>query len=415
MKLQSVMQVLLIISMLIATFVIYRFNVRQTERQKELVEKFVEKVAKQNAIITKTDGEHLKNIDEPRPFSDDDYDVYKKIIAVFKHEVGKPPSEEELFKCFQKFKDNTMDSKGLTNLLRKDPKNYHVKLFPEVVAQDSSSKKVVVESFQEQQDTEVEPDVKEQEDADPSSEPVVLPMNVENEAEADMIESSRVEKKINTSPEDKEYLLNDSKNQYIFNRPTIYNIMHPDATEQTFKSITTMAKNLPSTSTDAYGPGANGVDTTALIEAIKKIANDDGDNDDDDDEDDVEEQRVESYKNRCQTEEEFAEQNKLAHKQEKRNLNELKFACNRRKYANDDNYNFDDMVLRHDQSWKMPYQKPPVCHMNSKQKCSVNPVQTQTALIGTLLSDAKNTKVGSIMPDFKFSENDETKKKSKKK
>jgi hypothetical protein len=194
--------------------------------------------------------------------------------------------------------------------------------------------------------------------------------------------------------------------------------MHPDATEQTFKSITTMAKNLSSQTEDAYSEGINGVNTSELVASIKRTADgndghdrDDGDDGDDGEEDgdggdgpDAEEDRAQDYKNRCQTEGEFADQNKLAFRRGKRNLNELKFACNRHNLANDEKYDFDPMVLRYDQSWQMPYKKPPMCTMTSKQKCDINPVQTQTALIGTLLDDAKDTKVGSIMPDFKFAE-----------
>lgn len=395
MNIQSVIQVFLIVAMLIATFVIYRFNVHQTTKQKALVEKFVERVAKHNTVMTKMGKTNDEDTIDPLPFSNEDYEVYKKIIAVFKHEVGNPPKQEELFKCFEKIKDKTMTHDSLKTLLHKDPKNYHVKLFPELV-KHTSTDLPPIEPFEEPEnpddgrEVEDEPVVNENE-----TEP--LPDNVENEEEATMLESTKVEHGISTSAKDKSYMLNDSKNQYVFNRPTIYNIMHPDATEHTFKSISTMMKNLPSSNDEM---DTNSVNTTALIEAIKKSA---VDNDADDD--DIEEERVEDYKNRCQTEEEFADQNKLATRQERRNFNELKFACNRSKYANNKKYDFDPMVLRYDQSWQMPYKKPPLCTMDSKQKCKVTPVQTQTALIGTLLTDAKDTKIGSIMPDFKFEEN----------
>lgn len=395
MNIQLMIKVFLIVTMLVATFVIYRFNVHQTTKQKELVEKFVERVAKHNTVMTKMGKTNQDDVIDPLPFSNEDYEVYKNIIAVFKHEIGNPPNQEELFKCFEKIKDKTMTHDSLKTLLHKDPKNYHVKLFPELLKHKS------IEPFEQQknQDDKNKTDeiVTDEDDTTIATNTDPLPDNVENEEEAMMLESTKVEHEISTSAKDKSYMLNDSKNQYVFNRPTIYNIMHPDATEQTFKSISTMMKNIPS-SKDAFD--TSDVNTTALIEAIKKNA---ADNDDDDD--DVEEERVENYKNRCQTKEEFADQNKLASRQEKRNFNELKFACNRSKYANNKKYDFDPMVLRYDQSWQMPYKKPPLCTMDSKQKCKVTPVQTQTALIGTLLTDAKDTKIGSIMPDFKFEEN----------
>ena len=67
-------------------------------------------------------------------------------------------------------------------------------------------------------------------------------------------------------------------------------------------------------------------------------------------------------------------------------------------------HEYDDMVLRHDQLWKMPERRPPVCKMNSKKKCSVNPIEVQSSLLGTLLDDSKDTKVGSILPKFTYKE-----------
>jgi hypothetical protein len=52
----------------------------------------------------------------------------------------------------------------------------------------------------------------------------------------------------------------------------------------------------------------------------------------------------------------------------------------------------------------MPERRPPVCKMDSKKKCSVNPVEVQSALIGTLLNDASDTSIGSILPKFHFKE-----------
>ena len=75
-----------------------------------------------------------------------------------------------------------------------------------------------------------------------------------------------------------------------------------------------------------------------------------------------------------------------------RQLDELKYACARskKKYANVDS----DMVLLPDQKWSVPQEHPEVCRGGTSE---FNPSVEQTALIGTLLEDAADTKVGSIM------------------
>lgn len=59
-----------------------------------------------------------------------------------------------------------------------------------------------------------------------------------------------------------------------------------------------------------------------------------------------------------------------------------------------------DMVLLPGQRWDIPQKRPPVCYSS----CRVQPLVEQTALIGTLLADAKQTSVGSIMPRFEYRE-----------
>ena len=82
-----------------------------------------------------------------------------------------------------------------------------------------------------------------------------------------------------------------------------------------------------------------------------------------------------------------------------RQLDELKYACARskKKYANVDS----DMVLLPDQKWSVPQEYPDVCRGGTSE---FNPSVEQTALIGTLLDDAADTKVGSIMSEFEFNE-----------
>ena len=86
-----------------------------------------------------------------------------------------------------------------------------------------------------------------------------------------------------------------------------------------------------------------------------------------------------------------------------RNLQQLKYSCMRskEKYANLD----EKMVLLPDQKWSVPQIQPEVCRMSGEM--NYQPSTEQTALIGTLLNVADDTQVGSIMPEFKYEENDE--------
>lgn len=77
-----------------------------------------------------------------------------------------------------------------------------------------------------------------------------------------------------------------------------------------------------------------------------------------------------------------------------RNKSHLKNICQRnKKFINAD----DNMVLFPEYKWSVPQQQPPVCMGGS---ANFNPSVSQTALIGTLLPDARDTQVGSILPVF---------------
>lgn len=76
-----------------------------------------------------------------------------------------------------------------------------------------------------------------------------------------------------------------------------------------------------------------------------------------------------------------------------RNMDHMKNVCRRnQKYLNAD----QDMVLFPEFKWSVPQKFPPVC--TPLEKNEYQPMVDQTALIGTLLSDASKTKVGSILP-----------------
>lgn len=62
----------------------------------------------------------------------------------------------------------------------------------------------------------------------------------------------------------------------------------------------------------------------------------------------------------------------------------------------------DDMVLRPEFQWEVPMRRAPVCY--ATEAAEYKPDVIQTSLIGTLLEDANQTKVGSIMPKFEYKE-----------
>lgn len=100
--------------------------------------------------------------------------------------------------------------------------------------------------------------------------------------------------------------------------------------------------------------------------------------------------------NKNAAEDEMLSKNKqdLADYIDDRNKSHLKNLCQRnKKYMNAD----EDMVLFPEYKWSVPQAYPPVCMGGN---AAFNPSVSQTALIGTLLPDAKDTQVGSILPVF---------------
>ncbi len=87
----------------------------------------------------------------------------------------------------------------------------------------------------------------------------------------------------------------------------------------------------------------------------------------------------------------------LAKYEQQRNFDELKYKCKQTKYTNADNMG----KLYPEFKWMTPELTQPVCY---GAEYSANPLIDQSSLIGTLLSDAENTEVGSILPKFTYKE-----------
>lgn len=82
-----------------------------------------------------------------------------------------------------------------------------------------------------------------------------------------------------------------------------------------------------------------------------------------------------------------------------RNRDELKNICQRNNSFK--KFHYDDLTILPGQQWSVPQRHPPVC---TGSKGNYSPLTDQTALIGTLLKDASDTEVGSIMPKFVYQE-----------
>lgn len=81
-----------------------------------------------------------------------------------------------------------------------------------------------------------------------------------------------------------------------------------------------------------------------------------------------------------------------------RNLDELKYKCNSvSRYTNADSFG----KLIPTMEWQIPQERPGICIGDFSR---ASPLTDQTALIGTLIEDSKNTSVGSLLPKFSYTE-----------
>lgn len=86
----------------------------------------------------------------------------------------------------------------------------------------------------------------------------------------------------------------------------------------------------------------------------------------------------------------------------RRHWDQMRMECGKEKSMKQYTNATNDLVLIPGQEWSVPQPRPPICY---QPKCNTSPLNSQTALLGTLLEDAANTEVGSIMPKFTFTEN----------
>jgi hypothetical protein len=63
-----------------------------------------------------------------------------------------------------------------------------------------------------------------------------------------------------------------------------------------------------------------------------------------------------------------------------------------------------DMVLRPEFAWSVPQPQPPVCNSLGQKPLTQPLLESSKLLLGTSLTDASDTQVGSIMPKFEYKE-----------
>jgi hypothetical protein len=186
-----------------------------------------------------------------------------------------------------------------------------------------------------------------------------------------------------------------SSSQYVYNNQRIYNIINPGQEEldQILKGNTGTTGSSQSchqfkTYKDSLYENLKKEQTQELQKGYQQQSN-------------IAEDRpctMDKNAQESKLENSYRPRNKLAEYQSERNLDELATSCARNTYyLNAD----DDMVLYPEFKWQMPERRPPPCVGSCGE---VQPMSEQTALIGTLLTDAENTKVGSMLPKFVYKE-----------
>lgn len=145
--------------------------------------------------------------------------------------------------------------------------------------------------------------------------------------------------------------------------------------------INQLMNQASSTKQEETSSTTQGVNTSAMIDQIKGAAD------------------CQFNKNSVDDQYRSNKEDELARTVNDRNKEDMKMQCN--KSASSTKHDKGDMVLLPGQEWSIPQKHTPSCYGNN---LSYNPLIEQTSLIGTLLTDAKDTEIGSIMPKFSYKE-----------
>lgn len=341
------------------------------------------------------------NIEQFEDATGENYEVYRNIIATFNSILARNPNTSEIFKYYKQMNGAEIDSNKLKTILQNSDEYKRT----EAIQNNLTSNKIVDSINEQQVNSEIialyteifnksptdidvtyfrqkyleldldKDDLKKYMLATPD---YIKYASIIKEAEADLKASSTNElKPINKAafPDvDKKdsVTVSDGKATYIIERPNIFNFYTADG-EGEQDLIDRSSKLIHSNMVDK----PDNITETNITEIQGE---------------DI-----------CKTDKEttsctLLKKKSMSNHIQNRNLDELKYKCkNNSKYSNADTFG----KLIPTMEWQVPQERAPICYGSSY---SANPLNSQTALIGTLLGDSKDTQIGSIMPKFKYTE-----------
>ncbi len=342
-----------------------------------------------NVVISNQKKETIETFEDS---TGEKYDVYRKIINTFNTILSRNPNTSELFKYYKKVNEDKLDTNKLkvslenTDEYKRTQKTQNnminneetttindqqldddiIKTYSQLFQQNPDD--VTIKFYRKKYSDELSMDINKlkkymMETPDYKKyEEIIKETNDEIKKE-DQPAKTTVPK-VKTAKikpiESKGVTLSDGKSSYVINRPNInvYNFTKDNG--ETEQDVIDKSRGLIN-------------NTTYKTDSITKT------NIDEKQEDMCPKKKISMAKNN-----------------ENRNMNELKYKCNTNKrYSNADDFG----KLMPEFKWTMPQANKGACY---GAEYSANPLMSQSALIGTLLDDADNTSVGSILPKFSY-------------
>jgi hypothetical protein len=347
----------------------------------------------------KNDIETIENF-EP----EEDYKIYRLIIDSFNHILGRNPSTSELFDYYKRVNENKITEKDLEIILQATDEYKRL----EKTQNNMTNNQITTSINEEQIKQEVIEVYKKVFNKDPDSITIeyfkkkYIELNLDKkkleeyliltpdykkydalikETEEEIKKENEVKGKYKSdafgiSQKDENITLKDGKMSIVINRPNIFNFVSGD--REINQDMIDKANNCSSATASAMADMTNKTDSVTKTNIDTK------------------------QRNAC---ERLTKESKCAVIKTKdlgktiqqRNFDELRSKCRSSNYTNSDDFG----KLLPDQRWSVPEKRAPVCY---SQNYNANPLNSQTALIGTLLDDSNKTSVGSMLPKFKYDE-----------
>jgi hypothetical protein len=371
------------------------------ELEKELVQVSAKPEFKEDDIAPESTGE-IKSMDTGA-LSKEDFELYGSIVEVYSRMLDRNPTPAEMFHYFEVMKkDHEFDlkkhlvlseeykikEKAQTNMINHEAArtlntqqvtNTIIDMYQRVTGRNPSSSTITFlrEKYieYEMDDTKLQNLVEklEQKDggavADAGRRPTTKQSPKKEERRQETTDKADKPDKADKASDDANTDTTVTQGggvTMILQRPNIYNIYNGDSDGK------------GATSTRFIGDRAGSVDPADLTAKI-----------------------LESAKQDCLDKDAPLKRNPtlLADFQGNRNMDELKYACERStKYTNAD----DSGKLIPEFAWSVPQRRAPVCVGGAN--CETIPINQPQLSHGALLEEAKKTTVGSIMPEFEFRE-----------